>query len=148
MTMRTRSATVKRATRETSITVDWKLDGSGQGNVKTGIPFLDHMLAQLAKHGLFDLKIQAKGDLEVDYHHTVEDIGLTLGEALEKALGDKAGIRRYGSALVPMDETLGACAIDFGGRPAFVWRGSAPAMRFWSRERLGRSEFASSRWVP
>jgi imidazoleglycerol-phosphate dehydratase len=113
---------VRRKTMETDVAVELNLDGHGESTVETGIPFLDHMLAQLAKHGLFDLKIQAKGDLEVDYHHTVEDIGLTLGEAFEKALGDKAGIRRYGSALVPMDETLVTVAVDLGGRPYFVFQ--------------------------
>lgn len=117
-----RMAEVRRKTKETDVAVELNLDGQGESTVETGIPFLDHMLAQLAKHGFFDLRVRAKGDLEVDYHHTVEDIGLTLGEAFEKALGDKAGIRRYGSALVPMDETLVTVAVDLGGRPYLVFQ--------------------------
>lgn len=117
MTTRTRSATVTRATRETSIAVDWTLDGSGKGNVKTGIPFLDHMLSLLAKHGLFDLTVRAKGDLEIDVHHTNEDVGLALGQAFAKAVGDKTGITRFGSAYVPMEEALARVVLDLSGRP-------------------------------
>lgn len=119
---RQRKAKVSRKTMETEIDIELGLDGSGKAQVETGIPFFDHMLAQLAKHGLFDLVIRAKGDLEVDYHHTVEDVGIALGEAFEKALGDKAGIRRYGSALVPMDETLVTVAVDLSGRPYLVFQ--------------------------
>ena len=117
MTTRARSAAVKRATRETAIAVDWKLDGSGQGNVKTGIPFLDHMLSLLAKHGLFDLTVRAKGDLEIDVHHTNEDVGIALGQAFAKAVGDKAGIARFGWAYVPMEEALARAVVDLSGRP-------------------------------
>ena len=116
-----RNAKVSRRTTETEIDIELGLDGKGEAEISTGIPFFDHMLAQLAKHGLFDLVIQAKGDAEVDYHHTVEDVGIALGEAFEKALGDKAGIKRYGSALVPMDETLVTVAVDLGGRPYLVF---------------------------
>lgn len=119
-----RRAQVSRRTTETEIDIELGLDGKGEAKISTGIPFFDHMLSQLAKHGLFDLVIQAKGDLEVDYHHTVEDIGIALGEAFEKALGDKAGIRRYGSALVPMDETLVTVAVDLSGRPYLVFQAS------------------------
>ncbi|MFN3476354.1 MAG: imidazoleglycerol-phosphate dehydratase HisB [Candidatus Methylomirabilales bacterium] len=122
-----RRAKVSRRTTETEIEIELGLDGSGKAQVETGIPFFDHMLAQLAKHGLFDLVIQAKGDLMVDYHHTVEDVGIALGEAFEKALGDKAGIRRYGSALVPMDETLVLVAVDLSGRPYLVFH--APGLQ-------------------
>lgn len=112
----TRSATVERNTRETQITVTLDLDGSGQLEVETGLPFLDHMLDQIARHGLIDLTIKAQGDLEIDAHHTVEDIGITLGQAMNKAL-DKTGIRRYGHAYVPLDEALSRVVIDFSGRP-------------------------------
>ena len=111
-----RIATVERNTKETQITATVNLDGSGQLLVETGLPFLDHMLDQIARHGLIDLNIKANGDLEIDAHHTVEDIGITLGQAFNKAL-DKTGIRRYGHAYVPLDEALSRVVIDFSGRP-------------------------------
>lgn len=111
-----RSATVERNTKETQISISLNLDGSGELDVETGLPFLDHMLDQIARHGLIDLKIRATGDLEIDAHHTVEDIGITLGQAMNKAL-DKTGIRRYGHAYVPLDEALSRVVIDFSGRP-------------------------------
>ncbi|MGA0289490.1 MAG: imidazoleglycerol-phosphate dehydratase HisB [Pseudohongiellaceae bacterium] len=112
----TRQATVERNTKETQITVTLKLDGSGQLDVETGLPFLDHMLDQIARHGLIDLTVKATGDLDIDAHHTVEDIGITLGQALNQAL-DKTGIRRYGHAYVPLDEALSRVVLDFSGRP-------------------------------
>ena len=112
-----RHSKISRKTRETDIVVDINLDGSGRYAVSTGIPFMDHMLELFAKHGLFDLAITAKGDVAVDYHHTVEDIGLALGNAIDEALGDRAGIRRYGFMLLPMDESLARVALDLGGRP-------------------------------
>lgn len=112
----TRQATVERNTKETQITVTLKLDGSGQLDVETGLPFLDHMLDQIARHGLIDLTVRASGDLDIDAHHTVEDIGITLGQALSQAL-DKTGIRRYGHAYVPLDEALSRVVLDFSGRP-------------------------------
>ncbi len=116
-----RKATVTRATRETNITVSIDLDGAGRAEVDTGIGFFDHMLDGLARHGLFDLTVRCQGDLQVDAHHTVEDTGITLGMALAQALGGKEGIVRYGSCLLPMDETLALCAVDLGGRPYFVY---------------------------
>ena len=113
----TRKATVERNTKETSVTVKLVLDGSGTASSETGLPFLDHMLEQLGTHGGWDLEIRCKGDLEVDSHHTVEDVGLALGEALSVALGDKAGIRRFGHASVPLDEALVSVALDLSGRP-------------------------------
>lgn len=112
-----RKATVPRKTGETDITVTLNLDGTGTYRISTGLPFLDHMLELFSKHSLIDLKLKATGDLAVDYHHTVEDIGLTLGMALDKALGDRRGIVRYGCATVPMDETLARAVVDLGGRP-------------------------------
>ncbi len=116
-----RSATVERKTRETNITLTLNLDGKGVSNVKTGIGFFDHMLQGFAKHGLFDLKVTCDGDLEVDSHHTVEDVGIVLGNAIKEALGDKVGLKRYGNFMLPMDETLMLCAIDLSGRPYFVY---------------------------
>ena len=116
-----RSARVERNTKETQITVELGLDGSGARALDTPVPFLTHMLDALARHGLFDLTVRARGDVEIDNHHTVEDIGLVLGQAFREALGDRAGIGRYGWATLPMDETLVTVAIDFSGRPAFVW---------------------------
>jgi len=116
-----RSATVERKTLETQITIKLDLDGSGQARLNTGLPFLDHMLDQVARHGLIDLDIQAEGDLHIDGHHTVEDIGITLGQAFAKAVGDKKGIRRYGHAYVPLDEALSRAVIDFSGRPGLVY---------------------------
>ncbi len=112
-----RKAKVARATRETDITVELKLDGKGTADVKTPIPFLDHMLTNFARHGLFDLKVRAKGDVEVDFHHTIEDVGLTLGQALKKALGDNSGITRCGSADVPMMDSLATVVLDISNRP-------------------------------
>ncbi|MGI9250365.1 MAG: imidazoleglycerol-phosphate dehydratase HisB [Pseudohongiellaceae bacterium] len=115
-----RKATVERNTKETQITVSVNLDGSGQFQADTGLPFLEHMLDQIARHGLIDLSIKAAGDLEIDAHHTVEDIGITLGQAIDKAL-DKTGIRRYGHAYVPLDEALSRVVIDFSGRPGLEY---------------------------
>jgi imidazoleglycerol-phosphate dehydratase len=111
----------KRSTAETQIAVDLVVDGSGQIEIATGIPFFDHMLTQLAKHGGFDLRLSAKGDLEVDLHHTVEDVGITLGTALRNALGDKAGVRRFANSLVPLDEALVQVALDLSGRPFLAY---------------------------
>lgn len=113
----TRSASVERNTLETRITVKLDLDGRGNGTFDTGVPFLEHMLNQVARHGLIDLDISAKGDLHIDAHHTVEDLGITLGQAFEEAAGDKKGIRRYGHAYVPLDEALSRVVIDLSGRP-------------------------------
>ena len=116
-----REAEITRTTSETDITLSLRLDGSGQADVATGIGFLDHMLTALARHGLFDLAVQAKGDLHIDFHHTAEDIGIVLGQAFARAIGDKRGIRRYGQALVPMDEALVEAAVDISGRPLLAW---------------------------
>jgi len=118
--MSDRTARVERVTKETSVLVELDLDGSGRAEVSTGVPFFDHMLAQLAKHGLLDLSVQATGDIEIDAHHTVEDTALALGQALREALGSKAGICRFGDAAVPLDETLARAAIDLSGRPYLV----------------------------
>lgn len=119
-----RRAEVRRATKETDIRIRLNVDGKGKSVIKTGIPFLDHMLASLAKHGLFDLEIQAKGDLEVDIHHTNEDVGIVLGQVLTKALGDKRGVRRFGFFSIPMDEALIRVSLDLSGRPSlFVHKG-------------------------
>ncbi|MBL4888436.1 MAG: imidazoleglycerol-phosphate dehydratase HisB [Candidatus Lindowbacteria bacterium] len=115
-----RTATVSRDTLETQITVTVDLDGSGHAEFATGVPFLEHMLDQIARHGLLDLSIKATGDIEIDDHHTVEDIGITLGQAVSKALGDKKGIYRYGHAYVPLDEALSRVVIDFSGRPGLT----------------------------
>ncbi len=115
--MNARTAVAERDTLETRIRVELNLDGTGTGRFATGLPFLDHMLDQVARHGVIDLDVQAEGDLHIDAHHTVEDIGITLGQALAKALGDKKGIRRYGHAYVPLDEALSRVVIDFSGRP-------------------------------
>jgi len=112
-----RSADIKRDTQETQIRAALNLDGGGEAKLATGIPFLDHMLDQVARHGAFDLNISAKGDLHIDAHHTVEDIGITFGQALAKALGDKKGVRRYGHAYVPLDEALSRVVVDLSGRP-------------------------------
>ena len=120
MTSTARTAEVTRNTAETRITVRVNLDGTGQATLSTGIGFFDHMLDQIARHGLIDLAIQAEGDLHIDGHHTVEDVGITLGQAVARAVGDKKGIRRYGHAYVPLDEALSRVAIDFSGRPGLV----------------------------
>jgi imidazoleglycerol-phosphate dehydratase len=120
MTTPPRTATISRNTAETQITVSVNLDGTGAANFNTGIGFFDHMLDQIARHGLIDLDIQAKGDLHIDGHHTVEDVGITLGQAVAKAVGDKNGLRRYGHAYVPLDEALSRVVIDFSGRPGLV----------------------------
>ena len=119
--MEMRSTKVQRKTKETDIDVRLDLDGEGTYQIRTGIPFLNHMIELFAKHALFNLRLKAKGDLAVDYHHTVEDVGLALGEALDKSLGDRKGIVRYGWALVPMDESLTRVALDLGGRPYLVY---------------------------
>jgi len=119
--MSTRAAKADRKTAETQIAVSVDLEGSGRANLATGVPFLDHMLDQVARHGMLDLDIQAKGDLHIDAHHTVEDIGITLGQAMARAVGNKKGIRRYGHAYVPLDEALSRVVIDFSGRPGLEY---------------------------
>jgi imidazoleglycerol-phosphate dehydratase len=121
-----RSAAVQRATRETNIDVTIELDGQGEGSIQTPLPFLSHMVEQLARHGGFDLTVRAAGDVQIDGHHTTEDLGITLGRAFDQALGDKAGIRRYGEATLPMDEALCQVAVDLSGRPFFVERLALP----------------------
>jgi imidazoleglycerol-phosphate dehydratase len=125
MTM-TRTAHIRRETAETKIDLAIDLDGTGRADIATGVGFFDHMLTLLAKHSLIDLTVQAAGDLHVDAHHTVEDVGICYGQALARALGDKAGIRRYGSATLPMDEVLVTAAVDLSGRPFCVWRADVP----------------------
>jgi imidazoleglycerol-phosphate dehydratase len=117
----TRRATVERNTKETQIRVEIDLDGSGQGKFASGLGFFDHMLDQIARHGMFDLTVEAKGDLHIDGHHTVEDIGITLGQAFARAAGDKSGVRRYGHAYVPLDEALSRVVVDLSGRPGLEW---------------------------
>ena len=119
--MEQRAATIERKTKETDISLTINLDGTGENEIATGIPFFDHMLNGFARHGLFDLKVHVTGDLEVDSHHTIEDTGIVLGQAIAQAVGDKKGIRRYGSCILPMDEVLVLCAIDLSGRPYFSW---------------------------
>jgi imidazoleglycerol-phosphate dehydratase len=119
-TMADRTASVNRDTLETQIQVDVNLDGTGKGEFDTGVPFLEHMMDQIARHGLIDMNITCKGDTHIDDHHTVEDIGITLGQAVSQALGDKKGIRRYGHAYVPLDEALSRVVIDFSGRPGLI----------------------------
>lgn len=121
-----RKATLSRKTSETQIELSLDVDGSGKHTLSTGVGFFDHMLTHLAKHGMLDLQIQATGDLHIDSHHTVEDVGICFGKALVEAIGDKSGIRRYGSATVPMDETLVTVAIDLSGRPFLVWKAEVP----------------------
>jgi len=122
-----RIVSLSRKTAETDIALTINLDGSGEYEVNTGIPFFDHMLNLFAKHGLFDLKLEAKGDLEVDYHHTVEDVGIVLGDAIKQALGDKLGIRRYGFFILPMDETLARVALDLSNRPFLKYQVESPS---------------------
>jgi imidazoleglycerol-phosphate dehydratase len=129
-----RRAEITRETAETAIRVALNLDGTGQAEVATGIGFLDHMLTALARHSLFDMVVAAKGDLHIDDHHTAEDVGIVIGQALKKALGDKRGIRRYGAALLPMDEALAECAIDISGRPFLAW--SVP----FARDKVGEMD--------
>jgi imidazoleglycerol-phosphate dehydratase len=131
-----RTGTVHRTTTETSIHVEVNLDGTGVYAVSTGIGFLDHMLEQLSRHSLIDLKVEAKGDLHIDQHHTTEDTGLAIGEAIARALGDKRGIVRYGSVYAPMDETLTRVALDISGRPYLVWKAafSSPRLGEWDTE--------------
>jgi imidazoleglycerol-phosphate dehydratase len=123
-----RVATVSRETAETNIALTLVVDGRGAAKVDTGVSFLDHMLTLFAKHGLFDLTVKAKGDTDVDYHHTVEDVGLVLGQAFKEALGDKVGIKRYGFCFLPMDEALARVVVDVGGRPHLVYHAEAPTM--------------------
>ncbi len=127
--MSERKASVKRGTLETNIEATINLDGSGESRLHTGIGFLDHMLDQVARHGMIDIAIQAQGDLHIDAHHTVEDIGITLGQAFVKALGDKQGVRRYGHAYVPLDEALSRVVIDFSGRPGLDYHVDYPRAR-------------------
>jgi len=129
--MTQRKATVSRDTLETRISVSVNLDGSGKSVLDTGIPFLDHMLDQVARHGLFDLEIQARGDTQIDDHHTVEDVGITLGQALKQAIGDKKGLLRYGHAYVPLDEALSRVVVDLSGRPGLIFQCD------FSRSRIG-----------
>lgn len=121
-----RAATVKRTTKETSIEVTVELDGDGRADVQTPLPFLTHMIEQIARHGLIDLTVRAEGDVEIDGHHTTEDLGFVIGQAVARALGDKAKIARYGWAVLPMDEARVACALDLCGRPYFVWEVPLP----------------------
>jgi imidazoleglycerol-phosphate dehydratase len=123
-----RIATVNRKTAETDIALTLTVEGRGTAIIDTGVPFFDHMLTLFAKHGLFDLDVKAKGDVDVDYHHTVEDVGLVLGQAFKEALGDKIGIKRYGFFVLPMDESLARVVIDVGGRPHLVYEANAPTM--------------------
>jgi imidazoleglycerol-phosphate dehydratase len=123
-----RQITVSRRTAETDIQLTLNVDGTGRSTIATGVPFFDHMLTLFAKHGLFDLDVKCDGDVAVDYHHTVEDVGLVLGDAFKQALGDKRGIRRYGFFLLPMDESLARVVIDIGGRPHLVYDAEAPTM--------------------
>jgi len=125
--MNPRSAEIQRNTAETRIRIELTIDGRGQSSIRTKIPFFDHMLTLFARHGLIDLTVEADGDIEVDYHHTVEDTGIVIGQAVARALGDKRGIRRYGHAYVPMDETLSRVVVDFSGRPFLEYRGPASA---------------------
>jgi imidazoleglycerol-phosphate dehydratase len=129
-----RKASVERKTRETEISVSLDLDGTGTYDIQTGIGFLDHMLESFAKHSSIDLKVRAKGDTHIDFHHTTEDTAIVIGLTIVKALGDRAGIRRFGSALIPMDETLTRCAVDVSARPYFIWKVA------FSRAKLGEMD--------
>jgi imidazoleglycerol-phosphate dehydratase len=152
--MNARRSAIRRTTKETSITLRLNVDGGGRSSIKTGIPFFDHMLTLFAKHSVVDLNLRCQGDLAVDAHHTVEDCGIALGQAFAQALGDKKGIRRYGTgfdprnplwgeAHVPMDETLARCVVDFSGRPMLVWRG-LDALQFKKLTRAERMQDMSS----
>lgn len=132
--MGNRTAECRRKTKETDITLSLNLDGQGKSEIDTGIPFFDHMLDGFARHGLFDLNVRVKGDIEVDSHHTIEDTGIVLGQAIAKALGDKAGIRRYGYFILPMDETLALAAIDLSGRPYLKYQADFTADRLGSMD--------------
>tara|TARA_R110002049_G_scaffold252264_1_gene427034 strand:- start:165904 stop:166497 length:594 start_codon:yes stop_codon:yes gene_type:complete len=127
--MTSRAAKIERNTLETQISVELNIDGSGTGELDSGVPFLDHMLDQVVRHGQFDIKLKAKGDLHIDAHHTVEDAGITLGQAFHKAMGDKKGVRRYGHAYVPLDEALSRVVIDFSGRPGLEYHADYPRAR-------------------
>ena len=127
--MKNRTAQIERNTKETQIKADINLDGNGMSNLSAGLPFLEHMLEQVSRHGMFDLNIVAKGDLEIDAHHTVEDIGIVLGQAFDKALGDKIGITRFGSCYVPLDESLSRVVLDFSGRPGVQYNATYPRSR-------------------
>ena len=137
-----RTASLRRETNETKIELSLNLDGVGKHDLTTGVGFFDHMLTHVAKHGLFDLNVRCQGDLHVDAHHSVEDVGICFGKALTQALGDKTGIRRYGSAVVPMDDALVSASVDLSGRPFFVWNADVP------NETLGsfRSALAEEFW--
>jgi imidazoleglycerol-phosphate dehydratase len=124
-----RKASIERVTNETRIRLELSIDGAGKAKICTSVPFLDHMLNLFARHGFFDLEVEASGDIDIDFHHTVEDIGIVLGEAFKQALGDKKGIRRYGQATVPMDETLASVAIDISGRPYLVYHVTLPKVK-------------------
>jgi imidazoleglycerol-phosphate dehydratase len=124
-----REAWIERSTKETLISVRVSLDGTGASNVDTGVGFFDHMVTHLAKHGGFDIDVKAKGDLEIDPHHTVEDVGICLGQAFLKAVGDGAGLHRFGHAVIPMDEALAECSVDFSGRPYLVYRALIPKVK-------------------
>ena len=124
-----RKASLERITKETQIKLVLEIDGKGESKICTSVPFLDHMLDLFTRHGLFDLKIDAQGDIDIDFHHTVEDIGIVLGQAFREALGDKKGIRRYGQAAVPMDETLASVAVDLSGRPYLVYNVRLPKVK-------------------
>jgi imidazoleglycerol-phosphate dehydratase len=125
----TRTASVERNTKETQISLSFNVDGTGQSSLKTDVPFMDHMLDLFTKHGQFDLTVNANGDIEIDDHHTTEDIGICLGQALREALGDKKGIKRYGSAFVPMDEALAQVVVDLSNRPHFEFKGEFPSQK-------------------
>ena len=126
--MKKRIAILERKTKETNINIELNIDGTGIASLDTGLPFLEHMLEQVAKHGMFDLKIKAKGDLEIDAHHTVEDLGIVFGQAIEKSLGDKKGITRFGSAYIPLDESLSRVVLDFSGRPGLEYNVKYPRL--------------------
>ena len=140
-TKKARRAEIERKTAETQISIKLNLDGEGKCDIATGIGFLDHMLTLLAKHSFMDLTVKAKGDLEVDSHHTVEDIGIVLGEALREALGDKAGIHRYGNCFIPMDETLAQACLDFSGRPFLVFGAEIPKIQLGNYDAEMTEEF-------